>query len=63
MFEGVYEAQVWGFEAGDIDIDDESTHHMLALDPAEEGICLTYTESKIKPKNRLVRLLQPFIGL
>ena len=63
VLKGAYEARGERFVAGDIEMADPSVHHMPALDPSEECICLAYTSGRIQPKSPLVRLMQPFIGL
>ncbi len=51
------------FNRGDVELaDDELTHQPIAT-PGEDCICLAITEAPLRFTSRMMRLIQPFIGI
>lgn len=60
---GGFSAQGTAFQPGDMETADLETVHQPIIDADGECICLVYTEAPMRPKNPLVRLVQPLIGI
>ncbi len=51
------------FGPGDFEETDETINHQPIALPGEDCICLAVTDAPLKFKSRLVKLIQPFIGI
>lgn len=63
VLKGSFHDKVDSFGPGDIeDADGELTHQPIA-GPEQDCICLAVTDAPLKFRSRLVRLVQPFLGI
>jgi putative transcriptional regulator len=51
------------FGPGDFEETDEAVNHQPVAEPGEDCICLAVTDAPLKFRSRLVRLIQPLIGI
>ena len=51
------------FGPGDFDEEDEETVHEPVVTPDGECICLIVTDAPLKFKSRMMRVVQPFLGI
>lgn len=51
------------FGPGDFEETDESVDHQPIADPGEDCICLAVTDAPLKFKSRIVRMIQPLLGI
>lgn len=51
------------YRRGDVEESDGTHTHDLVIGPGEECICLALTDSPLKFKGWIARLIQPFVGL
>lgn len=51
------------FGPGDFEETDETVDHQPVADPGEDCICLAVTDAPLKFKSRLVRMIQPILGI
>lgn len=51
------------FGPGDFEETDEAINHQPIAQPGEDCICLAVTDAPLKFRSRLVRLIQPLIGI
>jgi putative transcriptional regulator len=51
------------FGPGDFEETDESVDHQPVADPGEDCICLAVTDAPLKFKSRIVRMIQPLLGI
>lgn len=51
------------FGPGDFEETDETIDHQPVADPGEDCICLAVTDAPLKFKSRLVRMIQPILGI
>jgi putative transcriptional regulator len=60
---GSFHDEVDEFGPGDIEDADGSLTHQPIAGAAEDCICLAVTDAPLKFSSRLVRLVQPFLGI
>lgn len=63
VLSGAFHDEVDQFNRGDIEDVDGSLTHQPVANPEQECICLAVTDAPLKFTSRLVRLLQPLLGL
>ncbi|WP_426131047.1 ChrR family anti-sigma-E factor [Pararhizobium sp. PWRC1-1] len=51
------------FNRGDVELADDDLTHQPKATPGEDCICLAITEAPLRFTSRIVRLLQPFLGI
>lgn len=51
------------FGPGDFEEEDDETEHQPMVTPDGECICLTVTDAPLRFRSRIVRLVQPFLGI
>ncbi|MCD2173445.1 ChrR family anti-sigma-E factor [Rhizobium sp. C4] len=51
------------FGPGDFEETDETVDHQPIADPGEDCICLAVTDAPLKFKSRIVRMIQPLLGI
>ena len=51
------------FGPGDFEETDETVNHQPIAEPGEDCVCLAVTDAPLKFRSRLVRLIQPLIGI
>lgn len=51
------------FGPGDFEETDETVNHQPIAEPGEDCICLAVTDAPLRFKSRLVRMIQPLIGI
>lgn len=51
------------FGPGDFEETDETVDHQPVADPGEDCICLAVTDAPLKFKSRIVRMIQPLLGI
>lgn len=51
------------FGPGDFEETDETVDHQPIADPGEDCICLAVTDAPLKFKSRIVRIIQPLLGI
>lgn len=51
------------FGPGDFEETDETVDHQPIADPGEDCICLAVTDAPLRFKSRIVRMIQPLIGI
>ena len=51
------------FGPGDFEETDELVDHQPIADPGEDCICLAVTDAPLKFKSRIVRMIQPLLGI
>lgn len=51
------------FGPGDFEETDESVDHQPIADPGEDCICLAVTDAPLRFKSRIVRMIQPLLGI
>lgn len=51
------------FHRGDVELADDELTHQPAATPDEDCICLAITEAPLRFTSRILRLLQPFLGI
>lgn len=51
------------FGPGDLEETDESVDHQPIADPGEDCICLAVTDAPLRFKSRIVRMIQPLLGI
>ena len=51
------------FGPGDLEEEDDETEHQPMVTPERECICLTVTDAPLRFRSRIVRLVQPFLGI
>lgn len=63
VLRGAFSDEQDRFGPGDFEETDESINHQPVADAGEDCICLAVTDAPLKFKSRLVRLIQPLIGI
>ncbi|MGA1804011.1 ChrR family anti-sigma-E factor [Rhizobium sp. HT1-10] len=51
------------FKRGDVELADDELTHQPAATPGEDCICLAITEAPLRFTSRMLRFIQPFIGI
>jgi putative transcriptional regulator len=51
------------FGPGDFEETDETVDHQPVADPGEDCICLAVTDAPLKFRSRIVRMIQPLLGI
>ncbi|WFR98912.1 ChrR family anti-sigma-E factor [Rhizobium tumorigenes] len=51
------------FNRGDVELADDELTHQPAATPGEDCICLAITEAPLRFTSRILRFIQPFIGI
>jgi putative transcriptional regulator len=51
------------FGPGDFEETDETVNHQPLAEPGEDCICLAVTDAPLKFRSRIVRMIQPFLGI
>lgn len=60
---GAFVSEGVTFGPGDLEEEDDDTVHQPMVTPDAECICLAVTEAPLKFQSRVVRLVQPFLGI
>lgn len=60
---GRFRDEVDSFGPGDLEDADGSLTHQPVADPEEDCICLAITDAPLKFRSRLMRIIQPFLGI
>lgn len=63
IMQGAYNIGDKRYQAGDLHIEDENTHHQPIIQDGEDCICLAMTEGPLRFKGFIPRLLQPMSGI
>ncbi|AMM84468.1 ChrR family anti-sigma-E factor [Martelella sp. AD-3] len=63
ILKGCYRCDGEAFGPGDFDEEDEETVHEPVVTPDGECICLIVTDAPLKFKSRMMRVVQPFLGI
>lgn len=63
ILKGAYRDRFGVFAAGDIADHDEDVEHQPIAEPGEDCICLVAVDAPLSFRSRLVRALQPLVGL
>ncbi len=63
MLKGSFSDISGRFGPGDFEETDESVDHQPIADPGEDCICLAVTDAPLKFKSRIVRMIQPLLGI
>ncbi|QQM28770.1 cupin domain-containing protein [Martelella lutilitoris] len=63
ILKGCYRCDGEAFGPGDFDEEDEETVHEPVVTPDGECICLIVTDAPLRFKSRMMRAVQPFLGI
>jgi len=63
VLDGSFSDEVSTFARGDIEMADDSLMHQPKADAGKDCICLAVTEAPLRFKSRLLRLIQPMLGI
>lgn len=63
VLDGSFTDEVSTFRRGDVELADDSLVHTPTAHPEMDCICLAVTDAPLKFKSRLLRLLQPMLGI
>ncbi|TPW33262.1 transcriptional regulator [Martelella alba] len=63
VLSGAFTSQGDYFGPGDLEEEDSDSEHQPVATPERECICLAVTDAPLRFKSRLVRLLQPLLGI
>ena len=63
VLDGSFSDEVSTFRRGDVELADGSIMHTPTAHPGKDCICLAVTDAPLRFKSRLLRLLQPIIGI
>lgn len=63
VLDGSFSDEVSTFCRGDVEMADDSLMHQPKADAGKDCICLAVTEAPLRFKSRLLRLIQPMLGI
>jgi len=63
VLDGSFSDEISTFHRGDVEHADESVQHTPRAHPDKDCICLAVTDAPLKFRSRLMKLLQPLIGI
>lgn len=63
VLDGSFSDEISTFHRGDVENADQSVQHTPRAHPDKDCICLAVTDAPLKFKSRLMKLLQPLIGI
>lgn len=63
VLKGSFSDESGRFGPGDFEETDETVDHQPVADPGEDCICLAVTDAPLKFKSRIVRMIQPLLGI
>jgi putative transcriptional regulator len=63
VLDGAFTDEVSTFRRGDVEMADGSLMHTPRAHPDKDCICLAVTDAPLKFRSRLMRLLQPLVGI
>ena len=63
VLDGSFSDEISNFERGDIEIADNNLTHQPRANPGKDCICLSVTDAPLRFKSRLLRLIQPVLGI
>jgi putative transcriptional regulator len=63
VLDGSFSDEISTFRRGDVEYADESVQHTPRAHPEKDCICLAVTDAPLKFKSRLMKFIQPLIGI
>lgn len=63
VLDGSFSDKVSTFARGDVEMADDTLMHQPKADAGKDCICLAVTEAPLRFRNRLMRLIQPLLGI
>lgn len=63
VLDGSFSDEISTFRRGDVEYADASVQHTPRAHPDKDCICLAVTDAPLKFKSRLMRIIQPLIGI
>jgi len=63
VLDGSFSDEISTFHRGDVENADETVQHTPRAHPEKDCICLAVTDAPLKFKSRLMKILQPLIGI
>ncbi len=63
VIDGSFSDEISTFGRGDIEIADDNLTHQPRANPGKDCICLAVTDAPLRFKSRLLRLIQPLLGI